>query len=186
MRQLLKATVPRVVLAVLLTLPVRLLAALPAEAMNAAEIRLALKKLNVVGSVLYIAAHPDDENTAFLAWGAKGQLVSTAYLAITRGDGGQNLIGPEAAELLGLLRTQELLAARRIDGAQQFFTRAIDFGYSKSPEETLAVWDREKVLSDVVRVIRTTRPDVVVNRFPTTGEGGHGHHTASAILSVEA
>ncbi len=154
--------------------------------MSAAEIRLVLKRLNVVGGVLYVAAHPDDENTAFLSWGAKGQLVSTAYLAITRGDGGQNLIGPEAAELLGLLRTQELLAARRIDGAQQFFTRAIDFGYSKSPEETLTIWDREKVLSDVVRVIRTFRPDVVVNRFPTTGEGGHGHHTASAILSAEA
>ena len=186
MRQPLKAKLPRFLLAALLALPLRLLAGAPAEAMSAAEIRLALKKLNVVGGVLYVAAHPDDENTAFLSWGAKGQLVSTAYLAITRGDGGQNLIGPEAAELLGLLRTQELLAARRIDGAQQFFTRAIDFGYSKSPEETLTIWDREKVLSDVVRVIRTFRPDVVVNRFPTTGEGGHGHHTASAILSVEA
>jgi len=167
-------------------LSVRLAAEMPKEAMSAAEIRLALKRLNVVGSVLYVAAHPDDENTAFLAWGAKGRLVSTAYLAITRGDGGQNLIGAEAAGLLGLLRTQELLAARRIDGAEQFFTRAIDFGYSKSPAETLAVWDREKVLSDVVRVIRAFHPDVVVNRFPTTGEGGHGHHTASAILSVEA
>jgi LmbE family N-acetylglucosaminyl deacetylase len=186
MRQILRTTVSRLVAAGLLALPLRLAAAAPPEAMSAAEIRLALRKLNVVGSVLYVAAHPDDENTAFLAWGAKGQLVSTAYLAITRGDGGQNLIGSEAAELLGVLRTQELLAARRVDGAQQFFTRAIDFGYSKSPEETLSVWDREKVLSDVVRVIRTFRPDVVVNRFPTTGEGGHGHHTASAILSVEA
>ncbi len=170
----------------LLALPVRLGAEMPREAMSAAEIRLALKKLNVVGSVLYVAAHPDDENTAFLAWGSKGKLLSTAYLAMTRGDGGQNLIGSESAGLLGLLRTEELLAARRIDGAEQFFTRAIDFGYSKSPQETLAIWDREKVLSDVVRVIRTFRPDVVVNRFPTTGEGGHGHHTASAILSVEA
>jgi LmbE family N-acetylglucosaminyl deacetylase len=181
MRALLTAAVLLV-----LALPLRLGAEMPREAMSAAEIRLALKKLNVVGSVLYVAAHPDDENTAFLAWGAKGKLVSTAYLAITRGDGGQNLIGTESAELLGLLRTQELLAARRIDGAQQFFTRAIDFGYSKNPGETLSIWDREKVLSDVVRIIRTTRPDVVVNRFPTTGEGGHGHHTASAILSVEA
>ncbi len=177
---------PRVLAAAILALPLRLFAAVPQEAMSAAEIRLALKKLKVVGSVLYVAAHPDDENPAFLAWGAKGRLLSTAYLAITRGDGGQNLIGGEAAELLGLIRTEELLAARQIDGARQFFTRAIDFGYSKSPEETLAIWDREKVLSDVVRVIRTFRPDVVVNRFPTTGEGGHGHHTASAILSVEA
>ncbi len=186
MRQLLKKTAPLAVLAFLLALPLHLVAGAPAEAMDAAGIRLALKKLNVVGGVLYVAAHPDDENTAFLAWGSKGALVSTAYLAITRGDGGQNLIGTESAGLLGLLRTQELLAARRIDGARQFFTRAIDFGYSKSPDETLAIWDREKVLSDVVRVIRTFRPDVVVNRFPTTGEGGHGHHTASAILSVEA
>ena len=176
-------TAARTLLALALLLPPSLRAAAPNEAMSAAEIRLALRKLNVVGRVLYVAAHPDDENTAFLAWGAKGRLVSTAYLAITRGDGGQNLIGPETAELLGVIRTQELLAARRIDGAQQFFTRAIDFGYSKSPEETLSIWNREKVLSDVVRVIRTFRPDVVVNRFPTTGEGGHGHHTASAICS---
>lgn len=186
MRQLLRKTAPLAGLALLLAFPLRLRAGAPPEAMNAAEIRLALKKLNTVGSVLYVAAHPDDENTAFLAWGAKGKLVSTAYLAITRGDGGQNLIGPESAELLGLLRTEELLAARRIDGAQQFFTRAIDFGYSKGPGETLSIWDRERVLSDVVRVLRTFRPDVVVDRFPTTGEGGHGHHTASAILSVEA
>ncbi len=186
MRQLLRKIALPAGLALLVAFPLRLRALAPAEAMNAAEIRLTLKRLNTVGSVLYVAAHPDDENPAFLAWGAKGKLVSTAYLAITRGDGGQNLIGPESAELLGLLRTQELLAARRIDGAQQFFTRAIDFGYSKNPGETLSIWDREKVLSDVVRVIRTTRPDVVVNRFPTTGEGGHGHHTASAILSVEA
>jgi LmbE family N-acetylglucosaminyl deacetylase len=187
MRQFLSKTAPLAGLALLLAVPPPLQAGAPAEAMNAAEIRLALKKLNTVGSVLYVAAHPDDENTAFLAWGAKGKLVETAYLAITRGDGGQNLIGPESAELLGLLRTQELLAARHIDGAQQFFTRAIDFGYSKSPEESLAIWGREKVLSDVVRVIRTFRPDVVVDRFPTTPiEGMHGHHTASAILSAEA
>ena len=186
MRQSLRKIAVPAGLALLLALLPRLEAAAPAEAMDAAEIRLALKKLNTVGGVLYVAAHPDDENPAFLAWGAKGKLVRTAYLAITRGDGGQNLVGPESAELLGLLRTQELLAARRIDGAQQFFTRAIDFGYSKSPEETLSIWNREKVLSDVVRVIRTFRPDVVVNRFPTTGEGGHGHHTASAILSQEA
>ncbi|MGE5346123.1 MAG: PIG-L family deacetylase [Acidithiobacillales bacterium] len=186
MRKILRKLAVPAVLALVLAFAPRLRAGAPAEAMDAAGIRLALKKLNTVGSVLYVAAHPDDENTAFLAWGAKGQLVETAYLSMTRGDGGQNLIGPESAELLGLLRTEELLAARRIDGARQFFTRAIDFGYSKNPEETLAIWDREKVLSDVVRVFRTFRPDVVVNRFPTTGEGGHGHHTASAILSVEA
>ena len=163
-----------------------LLAAAAHETMSAAEIRLALRKLNVVGSVLYVAAHPDDENTAFLAWGAKGRLLDTGYLAITRGDGGQNLIGSETAGDLGVIRTQELLAARRVDGARQFFTRAIDFGYSKSADETLTVWDRQKVLADVVRVFRTFRPDVVVNRFPATGEGGHGQHTASAILSLEA
>jgi LmbE family N-acetylglucosaminyl deacetylase len=163
-----------------------LVAAAPPGEMSAAEIRLALAKLNVVGRVLYVAAHPDDENTAFLAWGAKGRLLDAGYLAMTRGDGGQNLIGSESAELLGVLRTEELLAARRVDGATQFFTRAIDFGYSKSPAETLTIWDREKALADVVRVFRTFRPDVVVNRFPTTGEGGHGQHTASAILSVEA
>ncbi len=163
-----------------------LVAAAPQGEMSAAEIRLALEKLNVVGRVLYVAAHPDDENTAFLAWGAKGRLLDAGYLAMTRGDGGQNLIGSETADLLGVVRTQELLGARRVDGAKQFFTRAIDFGYSKSPAETLTIWDREKVLADVVRVIRTFQPDVVVNRFPTTGEGGHGQHTASAILSVEA
>src|SRR5512140_3529133 len=115
-------------------------AAAPAETLSAAEISLQLKKLNVVGTVLYVAAHPDDENGAFLAWGAKGRLLETGYLSVTRGDGGQNLIGNEAGELVGVLRTQELLAARRIDGARQFFTRAIDFGYSKNPEETFALW----------------------------------------------
>ncbi|MGA7992577.1 MAG: PIG-L family deacetylase [Thermoanaerobaculia bacterium] len=161
-------------------------AAAPPENPSAAEIALQLRKLNVVGSVLYVAAHPDDENSAFLAWGAKGRLVETGYLSITRGDGGQNLIGNEAGALAGVLRTQELLAARRIDGARQFFTRAIDFGYSKNPDETFAVWGHEQVLSDVVWVVRSFRPDVIVTRFPTTGEGGHGNHTASAILAVEA
>src|SRR5512140_3922565 len=115
-------------------------AAAPRENPSASEIELQLKKLNVVGTVLYVAAHPDDENTAFLAWGAKGRLLETGYLSVTRGDGGQNLIGNETGELVGVLRTQELLAARRIDGARQFFTRAIDFGYSKNPEETFALW----------------------------------------------
>lgn len=161
-------------------------AAAPAETPNAAEIRLALAKLNVVGGVLYVAAHPDDENTAFLAWASREKLVDAGYLSMTRGDGGQNLIGTEAGELMGVLRTQELLAARRLDGAKQFFSRAIDFGYSKNPEEALGIWGREQVLADTVRVIRTFRPDVIVMRFPTTGEGGHGHHTASALLAEEA
>lgn len=157
-----------------------------ALARTAAETQLALKKLTVVGSALYVAAHPDDENTAMLAWLSNDRLVRTGYLSLTRGDGGQNLIGDEKGELLGVIRTQELLAARRIDGAEQFFSRAIDFGYTKSPQETLTLWDRDKILSDVVWVIRKFQPDVIITRFPTTGEGGHGQHTASAILAEEA
>ncbi|MFD1256815.1 PIG-L family deacetylase [Mucilaginibacter terrae] len=144
------------------------------------------KKLNVLGSVLYVAAHPDDENTRLLAYLAQEKGYRTGYLALTRGDGGQNLIGNEQAELLGLIRTQELLAARRTDGAEQFFTRANDFGFSKGPEETLKIWDRYKILGDMVWVIRQFKPDVMICRFPTTGEGGHGHHTSSAILAQEA
>lgn len=153
---------------------------------NSAEILHRLQKLQVLGSCLYIAAHPDDENTRLLAWLANEKKVRTGYLSLTRGDGGQNLIGPEQGEALGLIRTQELLAARRIDGAEQFFTRAYDFGYSKTPEETFRIWNRDSVLADVVWVIRQFRPDVIITRFPTTGEGGHGHHTASAMLAVEA
>jgi len=154
--------------------------------MDAAERRIALEKLTVVGSALYIGAHPDDENTALLAWLAKGRKVRTGYLSLTRGDGGQNLIGTEQGDPLGVIRTEELLAARRIDGAEQFFTRAVDFGYSKTPEETLRIWGREGVLADVVWVIRNFRPDVIITRFPANGDGGHGHHTASAILAAEA
>jgi LmbE family N-acetylglucosaminyl deacetylase len=150
------------------------------------DIYLGLRKLNVLGSVLYIAAHPDDENTRLLTYFSKDRLYRTGYLSLTRGDGGQNLIGEEQGIELGLIRTQELLSARRIDGAEQFFTRAYDFGFSKSPQETFTKWDKEKILSDVVWVIRKFQPDIVVTRFPTTGEGGHGHHTASAILGVEA
>lgn len=153
---------------------------------TSSEILLQLKKLNVLGSVLYVAAHPDDENTRLLAYLANEKLYRTGYLSLTRGDGGQNLIGDEQGVDLGLIRTQELLAARRIDGAEQFFSRAFDFGYSKSPEEAMRIWDHDKILSDVVWVIRKFRPDVIITRFPTTGEGGHGHHTASAILAVEA
>ena len=151
-----------------------------------ATLKQSLKKLNVLGSILYIAAHPDDENTRLLAYLAQERGYRTGYLALTRGDGGQNLIGNEQAELLGLIRTQELLAARRVDGTEQFFTRANDFGFSKGPEETLKIWDRDKVLGDMVWVIRQFRPDVMICRFPTTGEGGHGHHTSSAILAQEA
>lgn len=149
-------------------------------------IKQSFKKMEVWGSVLYVAAHPDDENTRLLAYLAQEKHYRTGYLALTRGDGGQNLIGNDQAELLGLIRTQELLAARRVDGAEQFFTRANDFGFSKGPDETLKIWDKDKILGDVVWVIRKFRPDVIICRFPTTGEGGHGHHTSSAILAQEA
>ncbi len=158
----------------------------PPPSWTSADMYLALRKLNVLGSVLYIAAHPDDENTRLIAYLSKDKLVRTGYLSVTRGDGGQNLIGDEQGIELGLIRTQELLAARRVDGGEQFFTRAIDFGYSKNPEETFTKWDKEKILSDVVWVIRKFQPDVIINRFPVTGEGGHGHHTASGILANEA
>jgi len=154
--------------------------------LNSADILAEMNKLNTVGSVLYIAAHPDDENTRLLGYLAKDKNLRTGYLSLTRGDGGQNLIGIEQGEGLGLIRTQELLAARRTDGAEQFFTRANDFGYSKNPEETFTIWNKDSILSDVVLAIRKFRPDVIICRFPTTGEGGHGHHTASAILAEEA
>lgn len=153
---------------------------------TSADIYLGLRKLNVLGSVLYVAAHPDDENTRLLTWLSKDRLYRTGYLSLTRGDGGQNLIGDEQGIALGLIRTQELLAARRIDGAEQFFSRAFDFGFSKNPQETFTKWDRETILADVVWTIRRFQPDVIITRFPTTGEGGHGHHTASAILANEA
>jgi LmbE family N-acetylglucosaminyl deacetylase len=156
------------------------------KALDAAQLQLALRKLNVLGSALYVAAHPDDENTALIAYLGNERLLRSGYLAMNRGDGGQNLLGDEKSELLGLIRTQELLAARRIDGGEQFFTRAIDFGYSKGPQETLAIWGHDIILADVVWTIRRFQPDVIITRFPTTGEGGHGHHTASAMLAVEA
>ena len=158
----------------------------PDKVLTSGEIKSALKKLNILGSVLYIAAHPDDENTALLSYFSSGREMHTGYLSLTRGDGGQNLIGSEQGELLGLIRTQELLDARKIDGAEQFFTRAYDFGFSKSPDETIKFWGKEKILSDIVWVIRKFRPDVIITRFPITGEGGHGHHTESAILAEEA
>jgi LmbE family N-acetylglucosaminyl deacetylase len=170
-------------LATLLIVPAALFAQKP---LDAAQIQLALKKLTVVGSALYVAAHPDDENTALIAYLGNERLYRTGYLSMTRGDGGQNLLGDEKGELLGVIRTQELLAARRTDGSEQFFTRALDFGFSKGPDETLKIWGHDLALADVVWNIRRFQPDVIITRFPTTGEGGHGHHTASAILAVEA
>lgn len=152
---------------------------------NGAELQLAVNKLSVLGSVLYVAAHPDDENTALLSYFAKERLYRTAYLSLTRGEGGQNLIGSELGAELGVIRTQELLAARRIDGAEQYFTRAIDFGFSKSAEEALRLWNKDSVLKDVVWIIRKFRPDIIITRFSPT-QGGHGHHLASAILAQEA
>jgi LmbE family N-acetylglucosaminyl deacetylase len=156
------------------------------ELSGSAAAQLSLQRLGVTGSVLMIAAHPDDENTALLAWLARGRKVRTGYLSLTRGEGGQNLIGVEQGDAMGVIRTQELLAARRIDGAEQFFTRAIDFGFTKTPQETLAKWGREKILSDVVWVIRKFRPDVIVLRFSGTPRDGHGQHQTSAILGKEA
>ena len=156
------------------------------ELSGAAEAKLDLDKLNVTGSVLMIAAHPDDENTALLAYFSRGRKLRTGYLSLTRGEGGQNLIGSEQGDALGVIRTQELLAARRIDGAQQFFTRAIDFGFTKTTTETFEKWGHDKILSDVVWVIRQFRPNVIVLRFSGTPRDGHGQHQASAILGKEA
>ncbi|MFN3840272.1 MAG: PIG-L family deacetylase [Cyclobacteriaceae bacterium] len=153
---------------------------------DAIQIKLKLKKLNFLGSVLYVAAHPDDENTRVIAYMANERLAATAYLSLTRGDGGQNLVGPEIRDELGVIRTQELLAARRIDRGEQFFTRANDFGFSKNVNETLAIWGKDEILSDVVRIFRQFQPDVVLNRFPPNERAGHGHHTASAVLALEA
>ena len=163
-----------------------LLACPAAFAADASQLQLQLKKLTVVGSAMYVAAHPDDDNAGLIGYLAIDRGYRTAYLSMTRGDGGQNLIGDEKGELLGLLRTQELLDSRSIDGGEQFFTRAIDFGFSKGPDETLRIWGHDTILADVVWNIRRFQPDVIICRFPTTGEGGHGHHTASAILAGEA
>ncbi len=156
------------------------------NALNAAEIAQGIATLSIKGSVLYIAAHPDDENTRLLAYLAKEAKVRTAYLSLTRGDGGQNLIGNEQAELLGQIRTQELLAARHVDGAGQFFSRANDFGFSKTSAETFKIWGKEQILADAVWIIRKFRPDVIITRFPEDARAGHGHHAASAIIAREA
>jgi LmbE family N-acetylglucosaminyl deacetylase len=154
---------------------------------NSVEIYHQIEKLNFLGSALYIAAHPDDENTRLISYLSNDVKARTGYLSLTRGDGGQNLIGTQLRELLGVIRTQELIEARKIDGGEQFFTRANDFGFSKNPSETLEIWDKEKVLADVIWAIRKFQPDVIVNRFDHRSSGTtHGHHTASAMLSMES
>ncbi|CAG4992448.1 Mycothiol S-conjugate amidase [Dyadobacter sp. CECT 9275] len=163
----------------------QLLAQAPAKP-SAAKILHDMRKLNVLGNVLYMAAHPDDENTTFIAYMANERQFNTSYLSLTRGDGGQNLIGPEIREQLGMIRTQELLQARRMDGGKQYFSRANDFGFSKNPEEVFTIWEREKLLADAVWVIRNVKPDVIVTRFPPDSRAGHGHHSASSILAEEA
>ena len=156
------------------------------ETFTSSEIFQQIKKLNVLASVLYVAAHPDDENNALLPYFAKERLWRTAYLSLTRGDGGQNLIGDEQGAELGMIRTEELLAARKVDGAEQYFTRAYEFGFSKSAAEALRIWDEQKILSDVVWVIRKYQPDIIIKRFPPDKRAGHGHHAASSILAQEA
>ena len=172
----------------LLTLGLLALPGLQAQApvRDAADLQKQLDRLQTVGSVLYVAAHPDDENTAVLAALVKGRHLRTAYLSLTRGGGGQDLIGPELGDGLAAIRTQELRAARRIDGAEQFFTSAVDFGFSKTAEESLRLWHHDRVLADVVHIIRRFRPDVILTRFPPDTRAGHGHHTASALLAIEA
>lgn len=145
-----------------------------------------LLKFGTLANVLYVAAHPDDENTRMISYFSNVLHANTAYFSFTRGDGGQNLLGTEIGDLLGVLRTQELLQARSIDGGTQFFSRAIDFGYSKHPDETLSIWDKEKARYDIIKVIRSFKPDIIINRFDHRTPGKtHGHHTSSAMLSHE-
>lgn len=177
----------RIIFCLFLTISTLQVAAQKPEKPSSSEIYESIKKLNFLGSVLYVAAHPDDENTQLISYFSNERKARTAYLSMTRGDGGQNLIGPELQELLGVIRTQELLAARRTDGGEQFFTRANDFGYSKHPDETLELWNKEEILKDVVSIIRRFQPDVIINRFDHRTPGTtHGQHTSSAMLSVEA
>lgn len=175
----------RLALFIFITIANTTLAQVP-QNLSSAEIYAGIKKLKVLGSILYVAAHPDDENTRLLAYLSKEKQYRTGYLSLTRGDGGQNLIGDEQGVELGMIRTQELLAARRVDGAEQFFTRAYDFGFSKTADETLKIWNKEKILSDVVWVIRKFQPDVIITRFPGDSRAGHGHHWSSALLANEA
>src|SRR5262245_19680072 len=150
------------------------------------NVQLALERLATTGSVLMIGAHPDDEDTPLLAYLALGRRMRTGYLSLTRGEGGQNVIGSEQGVLLGVIREQELLAARRIDGGEQYFTSALDFGYSKSADETIQKWDRHRIVGEIVQVIREFRPEMVILRWTGTPKDGHGHHQASAILGREA
>ncbi|GAA5083455.1 hypothetical protein GCM10023210_02150 [Chryseobacterium ginsengisoli] len=153
---------------------------------KSSEIYREIKTLKHLPKVLYLAAHPDDENTGLLSWLINDQNVETGYLSLTRGDGGQNLLGTEQGAALGLIRTHELLEARKLDGAQQFFTRAIDFGFSKNTTDTFKQWDENSIIADVVWVIRTFRPDVIICRFPPTAAAGHGQHAASAVVAEKA
>jgi len=172
---------------IIFLLSFQLLIAQQPQKPNSVAIYNQIQKLNFLGSVLYIAAHPDDENTRLISYFSNETKARTAYLSLTRGDGGQNLIGPQLRELLGVIRTQELIEARKIDGGEQLFTRANDFGYSKNPEETVEIWDKEKVLADIIFAIRKFQPDIIINRFDHRTSGNtHGHHSASAILSVES
>ena len=157
------------------------------NAQDAGSIYRQLEKLNFLGSMLYVAAHPDDENTALISHFSNHLHAHSAYLSLTRGDGGQNLIGTELRELLGVIRTNELIQARKIDGGQQYFSSAIDFGYSKHPKETLSIWDKEQILGEVIYRIRAFQPDIIIHRFDHRTPGRtHGHHTSSALLSYEA
>ena len=154
---------------------------------NSSEIYSKLEKLNVLGSLLHVGAHPDDENTNLISYFSNKYNVETTYLSLTRGDGGQNLIGSELKDELGVIRTQELIAARKVDGANQLFTSAKDFGYSRNPEETLRIWNKKKLLDEIVSHIRTIQPDIIINRFDHRTSGRtHGHHTSSAILIDKA
>src|SRR6476646_6169196 len=146
----------------------------------------ALKRLDIVGSVLHTGAHPDDENSALLAWLARGQGVRTAYLSATRGEGGVNLVGSELFEALGVIRTEELYGARRLDHAQQFFTPNYEFGFSKSADDTFTKWPHDQILGGYVRVIRYFRPEIIISRFTGTPRDGHGHHQVSGIITQEA
>jgi len=160
--------------------------ALAQQGNSASLIKLKIDKLGTLGTALYFAAHPDDENTRLIAYLANDRKYRTAYLSLTRGDGGQNLLGTEQGIELGLIRTQELLAARGIDKGEQYFSAAYDFGFSKTHDETFSFWKKEDILREAVYMIRKLQPDVIINRFPPDSRGGHGHHQASAILAKEA